>query len=65
MDKITARNDWRLLHLRASMLYCYYKEYASKRCEFFWNRFAEEVEKNDIESAFLVTEAFRLTFKRI
>lgn len=63
-SKKTAKNDWALLHIRASMLYYMHKESAPVRTERFWKIYTEAKRKNDIQDAFLTTEAFRLTFTR-
>jgi len=59
--KKTARNDWGLLRLRASMLYHQHIDYAPVRTKKFWTTFSKS---KDIDDAWLTTEAFRLSFKR-
>ncbi len=61
----TAKNDWGLLNLRASMLYHQYEEYAPVRTKRYWLQYLAARHKKDIRDAFLVTEAFRLSFKRV
>ncbi len=59
--KKTARNDWGLLRLRASMLYHLHIDHAPVRTKKFWSMFSRS---KDVDDAWLVTEAFRLSFKR-
>ena len=62
--KKTAKNDWNLLHLRASMLYHNHIEHAPVRTKKFWALYKNAKTKNDLQDAWVTTEAFRLTFKR-
>ena len=64
-EKKTARNDWDLLLIRASILYHQYVHYAPVRTERFWTLFSASKASNNIEDAWLTTEAFRLSFKRV
>ena len=62
--KKTARNDWGLLHLRASMLYHNYVDYAPVRSKRFWDQYLKYKRARDIKNAFLVTGAFKISFTR-
>jgi hypothetical protein len=64
-SKRTARNDWGLLHLRASMLYHVHLDHAPVRTKRFWANYLKAKREKDIQDAFLETLAFESSFKRV